>query len=141
MAYLFDTDAISELMRPRPLETYVRWLETVPREDQFTSAMTVGELFRGAYRAAARERHLTYIEERVLPAVTTLPYDQATARVFGRIRAELEDRGEPLPDADLQIAAIALHHDLEIVTGNARHFARIDGVHICPVLADARGSG
>ncbi len=31
--------------------------------------------------------HLTNIEARGLPAVTVLPYDVATARVFGRIRA------------------------------------------------------
>src|SRR5690606_22590101 len=29
--YLFDTDAISELLRPRPLPRYVEWLRTVPR--------------------------------------------------------------------------------------------------------------
>jgi predicted nucleic acid-binding protein len=38
MAYLFDTDAISELLRPRPFPDYVAWLSTVPREEQFTSA-------------------------------------------------------------------------------------------------------
>jgi predicted nucleic acid-binding protein len=139
--YLFDTDAISELLRPQPLEPYVRWLATVPREEQFTSAITVGELFHGAYRSSAPERHLANIEERILPAVTTLPYDAATARVFGRIHANLEQRGEPLPDADVQIAAIGLHHDLEIVTGNLRHFARIEGLRLNHVLADAkRGS-
>ena len=85
VAYLFDTDAISELLRPRPLPRYVEWLKTLPREDQYTSAVTVGELFKGAYRSRAKERHLKNIEERVLPAVTVLPYDVATARVFGRI--------------------------------------------------------
>lgn len=139
MAYLFDTDAISELLRPRPLAPYVRWLSTVPREDQFTSAVTVGELYKGAYRSRQVERHLTNIEERILPAVTTLPYDVATARVFGRIRAELERAGTILPDADLQIAAIALHHDLELVTGNVRHFERIAGLRLERVLAEARG--
>lgn len=138
MAYLFDTDAISELLRHRPLPAYVEWLGTVPREDQYSSAVVVGELFKGAYRSAARDRHLTNIEERVLPAVTVLPYDTATARVFGRIRAHLEDEGQVLPDADLQIAATALHHGLELVTGNLRHFRRIPDLRIEPVLDDAR---
>jgi predicted nucleic acid-binding protein len=138
VAYLFDTDAISELLRHRPLPAYVEWLGTVPREDQYSSAVVVGELFKGAYRSAARDRHLTNIEERVLPAVTVLPYDTATARVFGRIRAHLEDEGQVLPDADLQIAATALHHGLELVTGNLRHFRRIPDLRIEPVLDDAR---
>lgn len=138
MAYLFDTDAISELLRPRPLKPYLDWLDTIPREDQFTSAVTAGELFKGAYRSTARERHLRNIEERVLPAVTTLPYDLSAARVFGKIRADLEERGDILPDADLQIAATALYHDLELVTGNLRHFERIPGLRLNRILADSR---
>lgn len=136
--YLFDTDAISELLRPRPLPAYVRWVETVPRAEQFTSSVTVGELFKGAYRSASMERHLKNIEERVLPAVTTLAYDLGSARVFGRVRADLEEKGKVLPDADLQIAAIAFHHDLELVTGNIRHFERIPGLRLNHALADAR---
>jgi predicted nucleic acid-binding protein len=138
VAYLFDTDAISELLRPRPLPRYVEWLNTLPREDQYTSAVTVGELFKGAYRSRAKEHHLKNIEERVLPAVTVLPYDVATARVFGRVRAQLEEAGQILADADLQIAATALYHGLELVTGNLRHFEPIPNLRICRILHEAR---
>lgn len=138
MAYLFDTDAISELLRPRPAAAYVKWLGRLPREDQFTSAVVVGELFKGAFRSAARDRHLQKIEELILPIVTVLPFDTEAARVFGRIRADLEERGEPLADADLQIAATAIHHDLELVTGNLRHFERIGDLSISLVLVEAR---
>lgn len=141
MAYLFDTDAISELLRPRPLPAYVAWLSTVAREDQFTSAVVIGELYKGAYRSQARDRHLTNIERRVLPAVTALPYDAATARVFGQTRAHLEEEGTILPDADVQVAATAIYHGLELVTGNVRHFSRIPQLKINPVLADARSEG
>lgn len=138
MAYLFDTDAISELLRVRPHPTYLSWVQTLPREDQFTSAISIGELFKGAFRSPARERHLENIEHRVLPAVTVLPFDVAIARVFGEVRARLEDRGELLPDADLQIAATSLYHGLELVTGNIRHFERIPDLRISPVLASTR---
>lgn len=138
MPYLFDTDAISELLRPRPLPRYVEWLRSVAREDQFTSAVAVGELYKGAFRSAARERHLTNIEERVLPSVTVLPYDAAVARVFGRVRAGLEEAGTPLPDADVQIAATALHHGLELVTGNLKHFERIPDLPLNRILEHAR---
>lgn len=140
MAYLFDTDAISELLRPRPLQAYLEWLKTVPRDAQFTSAVTVGELFKGAYRSAAKERHLINIEERVLPAVTILPFDLSAARVFGMIRAELEAAGSILPDADLQIAATAIYHDLELVSGNVRHFQRIPNLRLNRILAESRAA-
>lgn len=53
--------------------------------------MVIGELYKGAYRSKACDRHLANIDQRVLAAVTVLPYDVATARVFGKIRAHLEE--------------------------------------------------
>lgn len=50
MAFLFDTDAISELLRPNPATQYIQWLLGVQREDQFTSAVVIGELYKGAFR-------------------------------------------------------------------------------------------
>jgi predicted nucleic acid-binding protein len=140
VAYLFDTDAISELLRSRPLQPYLDWLRSIPREDQFTSAVTVGELFKGAYRSSARERHLKNIEDRVLPAVTALPFDVSVARVFGKVCAHLEQTGNTLPDADLQIAATALYHNLELVTGSVRHFERIPDLRINRILASSRAN-
>ena len=138
MAYLFDTDAISEVLKPRPAAGYATWLAAIPREEQFTSAVVVGELFKGAFRSSAAARHLENVEKRVLPAVTVLSYDVAAARVYGQVRAQLESAGRPLADADLQIAATALVHDLELVTGNVKHFKRVPGLRISPVLAEAR---
>ena len=140
MAFLFDTDAISELLRIRPAMTYTNWLLKVPREEQFTSAVVIGELYKGAYRAHDRERHLTNIEQHILPAVTVLPYDIDTAKVFGKIRAQLEEEGTILPDADLQIAATAICFDLELLTGNLRHFSRISTLKLNTILADSRSS-
>jgi predicted nucleic acid-binding protein len=136
--YLFDTDAISELLRLRPAPSYLRWIQTVPREDQFTSAITIGELYQGAFQSSARDRHLEKFENRILPAVTVLPFDVTVAKVFGRIRADLEQAGIPLADADLQIAATALAHDLELVSGNLRHFQGIEALMIDSVLSDAK---
>ena len=138
MAYLFDTDAISELLRTSPLPAYVKWLATIPREEQYTSAVVVGELYKGAYRSHAKQCHLDNIERFILPAVTSLPYDVATAKLFGQIRAQLEEAGNILPDADLQIVATAIYHDLELVSGNLRHFSRIPELKLNSVLADAR---
>ena len=138
MAYLFDTDAISEVLRSHPLPIFIDWLGGIPREEQFTSAVVIGELYKGAYRSQAQQQHLTNIERRILPAVTALPYDVATAKKFGQIRARLEEAGTILPDADLQIAATAIYHDLELVSGNLRHFSRITELKINPILADAR---
>ena len=141
MAFLFDTGAISELLRPRPNLSYVHWLRMLSREEQFTTAVVIGELYKGAYRSQVTHRHITNIEHRILPAVTVLPYDVATAKVFGQVRARLEEAGTILADADLQIAATAIYHGLELVTGNLRHFSRIPGLRINTILADSRSDG
>ena len=140
MAFLFDTDAISELLRPRPAMAYINWLLRVSREEQFTSTVVIAELYKGAYRSQTCSRHLANIEQRILPSVTVLPYDIDTAKVFGKIRAHLEKAGTILPDADLQIAATAVSHNLELVTGNLRHFSRISGLKINTILADTRNT-
>lgn len=138
MAFLFDTDALSEVLKKRPASAYVVWLRTVPREEQFTSAVVIAELYKGAYRSDRTAFHVGNIEKRVLPAVTVLPFDVAVAGVYGRIEAQLCRGGTPLADADLQIAATAIHHGLDLVTHNLRHFARIAGLTLCRKFAEAR---
>lgn len=138
MAYLFDTDAISEVFKRRPASGYLRWLVGIPRADQFTSAVVIGELYRGAFLAENPSRHLENIDGRVLSAVTVLPYDVSVARVFGEIQAGLAHQGRLVADADLQIAATAIRHDLEVVTGNLRHFEPVPGLRVSRALADAR---
>ena len=154
LAYLFDTVAIAELFNPRPAPAFLEGLQGVPRDEQYTSAVVVGELFRGAFRSAAPERHLHNIEQRVLPALSVLPYDSAVARVFGEVQAQLQSTGKPQADADAQIGATADFHGLELVTGNVRHFARLPALRLDPrldprdpsvapdaMLACARGDG
>jgi tRNA(fMet)-specific endonuclease VapC len=124
---------------PAPaLLDYLAWLESVPREEQFTSAVVLGELYEGAFRSHDAVRHLRNVEKRVLPALTVLSFDLEAARVFGQMAAALNRIGRPVADADLQIAAAAIRHDLAIVTGNIRHFTRIPGLRIEPALARAR---
>jgi predicted nucleic acid-binding protein len=137
-AYLFDTDAVSEVLKPRPSPAYLDWLRDVPPSDQFTSAVVIGELFKGAFRSPARARWLERIETDVLPALTVLPYDTEIARTYGEIRADLEEIGQLPGDADLMIAATAIRHGLVVVTGNLRHFRRVKGVVVADVLAKAR---
>jgi predicted nucleic acid-binding protein len=138
VAYLFDTDALSEVLKPRPAPGYVGWLRTIPREEQFTSSICVAELYEGAFLSQQSERHMRNIAERVLPALIVLPFDVETARIFGDVAAQLHRRGERVADPDLQIAATARQHDLEIVTGNLRHFNRVPGLRIEHALARAR---
>ncbi|MBI3977268.1 MAG: PIN domain-containing protein [Chloroflexi bacterium] len=127
-AYLFDTDVLSSVLRPRPDLATVRRLAAVPAGDQFTSAVTLGEMLFGAHRRG-RDDLLRRIEE-LVDVLPVLPFDEQAARVYGRLKAEIERAGTPLAEPDLRIAAIALSTGLTLVTGNDRHFARVPGLAV-----------
>ena len=124
--YLLDTDILSNLTKRTPSTALVAKLASVPREDQFTSTITLGEMVYGAYRLRTHTRLLLErLDKTLLPNLPVLPFDVAAARIYGEVRAELERRGTPLGEADLRIGAIALCRGLTVVTGNVRHFQRI----------------
>lgn len=136
--YLLDTDTISNLFRRTPSTTLIVKLASIPLEHQFTSSITVGELVYGALRLGPTAGALLErLEKRLLPSVIVLSFDTSAAMSYGKIRAELEAQGSPIGDADLRIAAIALTHDLTLVTGNIRHFARVPGLRIENWLQDS----
>ncbi len=126
--YLFDTDTLSNLLSDRPSPRLLRRLAQVPEDQQFTSAVTVGELYYGIYKSARAGFYKEKLERVVWPRVRIVTFDRRAAEAYGRLRAELERLGQPLPDADLMIAAIGLTRSLVLVTGNVRHFARVKGL-------------
>ena len=135
-AYLFHSDAIAEAFRREPSARYVKWLASLPREEQFTSAVSVAELYGGASSSRSPAVHSRAIEERVLPAVTVLPFDAAVARLFAELRAERT--GAELSDAELQVAATALYHGLEIVTSRTDRFRLVAGLPVRSIPGSRR---
>jgi predicted nucleic acid-binding protein len=128
--FLFDTDALSQILKPTPSSPFLARLAAVPSEQQFTSAITVGEMVYGAHRSPTPERWLRLAQERLWPNMRVLPFDRSAAETYGRLRAALEKAGTPLAEPDLRIASIALTNDLTVVTGNVRHFARVPGLRV-----------
>lgn len=122
--YCFDTDIISATMKPMPPLHLLRRLATVPPREQFTTAITIGELIYGAERVG-RGKLSAHVEQVVRQASTVLPFDTLAARRFGMLKAALERVGAPLAEPDLRIASIALTRDLILVTRNVKHFGRV----------------
>ncbi len=129
--YLLDTDILSNLAKRTPSTALVAKLASVPREAQFTSSITLGEMVYGAYRLPEyTSLFLERLDRVLLPNLSVLPFDVAAAHRYGEMRAELERRGTPLGEADLRIGAIALTRGLTVVTGNVRHFQRIPNLSV-----------
>ena len=131
MAFLLDTNVVSETVRPRPDKTVLDWIEAQVPSDLFLAAQTIGELVRGARKVRAqarRERFERWIEQDLARQFDgrVVPFDGHTATVWGRLMGDGDRAGRPPATADAQIAAVAIHHELVLVTRNVRDFARFD---------------
>lgn len=124
---ILDTDVLSAIVSPRCPERVVKELEGAEGPIH-TTAVNWGEITYGLVRHARGNRLRKAYETRVLPALEVLAFDAECAEVYGGLRARLEKKGERLGEADLMIAAIALHHGLTLVSGNTRHFSRVPGL-------------
>ncbi len=122
---LLDSDHCIAILRERlDLRAHV-----TADEELSITAISVAELTHGAQRSLRREDNLARLEV-LLAALTVLPFDEASARRFGQLKANLEIKGEILADLDLQIASIALVNNLLLVTNNTDHFRRIEGLEL-----------
>jgi toxin FitB len=128
---LLDTNVLSELMRPNPNNGVVTWIDTIPDDDVWISAITVGEVRLGLALLPEGRRKQTLIglaEEMFQEEFfeKCLPFDYQAADVYARIVSSRSRQGRPIAVEDAQIAAIALSVDLELATRNVKDFLGIE---------------
>ena len=129
-AYLLDTNHAAALMKDDPLIISVL---RAPNQGPFHVAIpSVGELWYMVYNSSRVEANARKLRN-LLEALALLPFDEAAARIFGRLRAELRHAGRPIPAIDLQIAAIALDRNLTVLTTDA-HFSHVPGLLVANLL-------
>jgi tRNA(fMet)-specific endonuclease VapC len=87
------------------------------------STITVMEIVRGFQRVQSLQKLNAFIAS--LATEEVLSFDEAAAKLAGRIVGDLERTGQPIGMADPMIAAVAIDHGLELVTGNTTHYQRI----------------
>ncbi len=131
MTFLLDTNVISETVKRQPEGRVLSWLSDQVPSDLFLTSVTIGELVRGARRLHDWERRQLFekwIEDDLVNQFEDriLPFDHAAARIWGQIMGDGDRVGQPRPAADAQIAAIARHHRLTLVTRNMKDFAPLD---------------
>ena len=83
-----------------------------------------GELLFGA-RASARVQRNLEVAQELFAGLPSYPFDDAAAEQYAILRAHLKRAGTPIGGNDAMIAAIALAHDLTVVTRNHREFQRV----------------
>ena len=126
--YLLDTNHASRLMSSD--ERILDQLRVAgDAGDEFAISMTVvGELYFAVHASRHYLRNLQRLTQ-LINALQIFPFDRAAAEEFGRIQAEQKAKGRPIPSLDAQIAAVARHYSLILLTAD-KHFDAVDGVTV-----------
>ncbi|BAU10991.1 virulence-associated protein VapC [Leptolyngbya sp. NIES-3755] len=128
MRYLLDTNVCVMYLNGRSTSIRNRLL-SIPSDEIAVCSIVKAELFYGAMRSNNPTQTLNR-QQQFLNRFVSLPFEDQAARISGQIRAQLAINATPIGTFDLQIAAIALLHDLILVTHNAREFERVEGLQI-----------
>jgi toxin FitB len=124
---LIDTNVVSELMRSSPAPKVLDWFGIQDTPNLFLSAVSEAELRAGAaYLPAGRRRdRLTAAIDGMLAedfGGRILPFDSAAAKSYAVVAAARRAAGQPIAEADCQIAAIALARGAAVATRNVIDF-------------------
>jgi tRNA(fMet)-specific endonuclease VapC len=126
--YLLDTNTCVRYLNGRAPNVRTRLRSEVPA-DIAVCSIVKAELFYGSMRSQNPQRSIA--QQRVfLDQFASLPFDDNCAEHYSRIRAHLAAAGTPIGPNDLMIAAIALAHNLTLVTHNSGEFGRVPGLLI-----------
>lgn len=125
--YLLDTNTVSYYIAGNPPHVRKK-LDGNKRGSTAVSAITEAELRYGVARNPNATRRRTSVES-FLEAAFILPWDSASARAYGLLRAEQERKGLPLSVEDLMIAAHALSLGLTLVTHDSA-FSFVEGLRM-----------
>jgi tRNA(fMet)-specific endonuclease VapC len=120
--YLLDTNIIIALFNS---DTNVT--QNLAQSPQvFIPSIAIGELCYGAHKSGQDSPWLAQIAA-FIAGNTILACDTETARRYGEVKQKLRLKGRPLPENDIWIAALAIQHDLILVTRDA-HFHEIESL-------------
>jgi tRNA(fMet)-specific endonuclease VapC len=128
MAWLLDTNAWINYLKA-PQSSIRSRLQSFAPTDVVLCSIVKAELLHGAEKYGNRDRRLAILHELFVPYVS-LPFDDAAAGAYGRIRHGLESSGNIIGPNDLMIAAIALAGNHTLVTHNTAEFSRVAGLKI-----------
>ena len=128
---VLDTSALSRAMRRDP--TVLAHAAQQPPGELVLIAPVAAEIWYGLSRLpkdSRRRRLLTNEYQRWKEILRWRDWGERAAETFGLQKAALEARGVLIDDWDIAIGASAIVLGASVATCNARHFARLTGLHV-----------
>lgn len=124
--YLLDTNICIFLIKRKPKVVLARLKKSLS-SGVGVSSITFSELEYGVQKSSFVERNAISLLRFITP-FDILPFDESAARVYGKVRASLEKKGQPIGVMDMLIGAHAKSLKTILVTNNTHEFNRIDGL-------------
>jgi tRNA(fMet)-specific endonuclease VapC len=121
MRVALDTNRLTDLFQGDA--ALAKWLGTC--DEVWIPLFVLGEIKAGFHGGSQQRRNETLLRELLTKeTVSVLLPGRETAEQYARLFVQLQRAGTPVPDNDLWIAALALEHDLVLVTRD-KHFQHI----------------
>lgn len=130
---IFDTTYVVDLVNSDPGAVKAAEAQVAENSPSIISAITVHEYLFGVrlrYRTSPELKDRLASAARDLAPFDALPITKEVAEKSAELHAELTTKGRQIGINDVYIAATALRFDLELVTRNRRHFARIPSLKV-----------
>ncbi len=130
MAWLLDTNVLSELRKPKAEKKVLAFVASTPLAQLFVSVVSLGEIRYGIELTADPQKRailqdwLAYDVRPMFDPLRTLP---VTEDIVLKWRLMLEDgrkTGHTFSQPDLLIAATAAQHGLTVVSRDQVHYVR-----------------
>ncbi len=124
---VLDTNVLSALMQREPEPLVIAWLDAVPAELVWTTAITTFEIWFGL-ELLAKGRRRQQLEDAFARTLEqdlhgrVLPFDSTAARASGTMAAARRRAGRPVEIRDIQVAGIVAARKATLATRNLRHF-------------------
>jgi tRNA(fMet)-specific endonuclease VapC len=128
MKYVLDTDVVLALLKGNAL--VVTRLDVAGKRDVSVPQLAWAELAFGLLRLSPSTSKQVLKDRCALlrNELAHAPWTDEVSEKFGSIKAMLEQRGAPMDDRDVIVAAHAMASDAVLVTSNVDRMSRVDGL-------------
>ena len=123
--YILDTCTCIAMLKGN--ERVQAKIKAVGYSNCFVSEITIAELYFGAEKSG-RQNHFRDVED-ILKLFKVLPITSALLQ-YAKSRWSLERIGMKIDTMDLFIGSTALCNKMILVTGNTKHFERLEGLKL-----------
>ena len=126
---IIDTDILIDLLREKKEAQII--IKDLEKKGLVlcTTVVNEFELYIGVHKSTKRKAGLLATKN-LLNELVIFPLTPRAAQKAGHIYAHLETKGQAIGISDALIAGIALTKGLSLVTRNAAHFGKIEGLEV-----------